>query len=204
MPLCLVAQGIVNGEDLFTITFADITDILPDTSVVKHRKLSHIGSDFARGQVINEATTMPTIITYLNTPVVHVINPAAPPLAAPKSPDPTIGALRLYINSTEKYSGSPIDFEDWELKTSATLGQTAYAMFLACPPTPEDIIQAASFHKLYNMFVTAIMDGSGMHILNGGADQDGHGAWMVIKVWCTVWLPRAKKSSTTIATNLSV
>jgi hypothetical protein len=179
----LAAQGIVTGEDLSAITFADISSTMENASVVQRRKLSHIGSYLARGQVISEATTMPTIINYLNTPVVPVMNPAPPQLAPPRPPDPSRGALRLHINSIEKYSGSPIDFEDWELKTSATLGQTAYAMFLSEPPTPGDLVQLTRNRELYNMFVTAIMDGSGMHSLNGVTDQDGHGAWMAIKAW---------------------
>jgi hypothetical protein len=101
----LAAQGIANGEDLSAITFVDITDILGEASVVKRRRLSLIGSYLARGQVIDEDTTMPNIITYLNTPVVPVINPTAAPPAAPRPPDPARGALRLHINSTEKYSG---------------------------------------------------------------------------------------------------
>jgi hypothetical protein len=39
----------------------------------------------------------------------------------------------VYVNSIEKYLGSPINFEDWELKTRATIGQAAYVRFLAQP-----------------------------------------------------------------------
>jgi hypothetical protein len=55
-----------------------------------------------------------------------------------------------------------------------TLGQTAYAMFLTEPPTPGDVVQAGRNRELYNMFVTAIMDGSGIHILIGVRVDEGY------------------------------
>jgi hypothetical protein len=181
----MASEGINNGEDLSAVTFADISAILENASVVKRRKLSHIGNYLAQGQLITDATTMPLIINHLNTPVAPMANnalPAAlPPIPPP--PDPTRGALRLYVNSIEKYSGSPIDFEDWELKTRATLGQTAYARFLTTAPVAGDVLQEARNKELYNMFVTALMHGSGMHILNGVPDQDGHAAWTAITAW---------------------
>ena len=33
------------------------------------------------------------------------------------------------------------------------------------------------------MFITALMNGAGMHILNGVINQDGHAAWMAINTW---------------------
>jgi hypothetical protein len=47
----LAMLGVNNGADLSFITFEDLTDILGATSIVKHRKLSLIGSycDACRG-----------------------------------------------------------------------------------------------------------------------------------------------------------
>jgi hypothetical protein len=103
-----------------------MTSTLPSASVVKHRRLAAVAGYLARGQAIDAGTMMPIIMSYLNTPVAPVMNQIEPALP-PRPPDPSRGALRLYVNSLEEYSGSPIDFEDWELKTRATLGQTTYA-----------------------------------------------------------------------------
>jgi hypothetical protein len=183
----LVAQGIVCGDDLTIVTFADITEILTDASVVKHQKLSLIGSYLALGRTIDEATTVPTIVEHLNTPVTQANNPnppdAPPPyprLPLPPPPrlpeDPDRGALKLYSNLIEKFLGYPINFEDWEKKTRSILGQTAYAAFLEGPPMEGDLVAEKRNLELYNMFVTAVMDGSGMYILNGIIGQDGHAA----------------------------
>jgi hypothetical protein len=181
----LAVNGVTTREDLLMITFDDITDALPDgTSIVKRQMLSLIGWYLARGQLINVATTMPEINSYLNTPPIPVYNQGAPPPPPPPPPpDPTRGALRLHVNSIEKYSGSPIDFEDWELKTRATIGQTAYARFLGQPPVQGDILEQTQNNELYNMLTTALMDGSGMHILAGVNNQDGHSAWTAITTW---------------------
>jgi hypothetical protein len=123
----LAANEVATREDLSMITFEDITALPDGTIIVKRRILSLIGRYLVRGQLIDVATTMPEINSYLNTPPIPVYNQGAPPLLPPPPPpDPTRGALRLHINSIKKYSGSPIDFEDWELKTRTTIGQTAY------------------------------------------------------------------------------
>ena len=114
----LATLGVNNGADLSFITFEDLTDILGATSIVKLRKLSLIGSYVMWGQVIDVTTMMPMITSYLNTPVQQNNNPV-PPVPNVLPPDPTRGALRMHVNSIEKYTGSPIDFEDWELKTKA-------------------------------------------------------------------------------------
>jgi hypothetical protein len=182
----LVASGIVSGEDLSMVTYDNIMDALPDgTSIVKRQRLSIIRQFLARGQAIDAATMMPIIVSYLNTPVAPIFKQTTPMplLPPPPPPDPTRGALKLYVNSIEKYSGSPIDFEDWELKTRATIGQMAYTMFLTQPPMIGDILQEMRNNELYNMLTTALMSGSRMHILTGVNNQEGHGAWMAINTW---------------------
>jgi hypothetical protein len=84
--------GINNAEDLSAVTYEDISIVLDQASIVKRRKLAHIASYLARGQTIDAATTMPMIITFLNTPIV---NNQAPQQQPPYPPDPARGALRL-------------------------------------------------------------------------------------------------------------
>ena len=152
----LADAGITNGEDLSVITFHDLTPILPNASIVKRRRLSAIAEYLARQQEIDAATTMSFITNYVRAPVAPVIHPSFPP----RPPDPSRGALRLPVNALEKYSGSPIDFEDWKLKTIATLGQTTYSQLLDSAPPAGDVILEARNKELYNMFVTAFLKGT--------------------------------------------
>jgi hypothetical protein len=46
-----------------------------------------------------------------------------------------------------------------------------------------DIVLETRNNELYHMFVTAYMNGSGMHLLNSVADQEGHAAFTAIKDW---------------------
>ena len=180
----LTAAGIRHGEDLSMVAFEDISEIMTGASIVKRRKLTHIGSYLARGKVIDDATTMPLIISYLNTLVALVVDNPLPPVYVPPPADPTRGALRLHVNSIDKFSGSPIDYKEWELKTRATLGQTAYATLLITPPVAGDQAHEARNRELYNMFVTVLVhQGSGMHLLNASPNDNGHAAWQAIMTW---------------------
>ena len=115
----LASEGINNGEDPSGTAFDDVTSTLGTVTVVRRRKPSHVGSCSARGHPVNEAMTVPMLVNHLNTPVAPVANNPAPQARdPPPPPDPSSrGALRLHVKSVEKFSGSPIDFEDWELKT---------------------------------------------------------------------------------------
>ena len=81
------------------------------------------------------------------------------------------------------FSGAPIEFEDWELATKATIGQTAYASLLNIPPTIGNAVTEARDKELYNMFVTAFIGGAAMHILNGVTSRSGNAAWLAIVNW---------------------
>ena len=128
----LALQGIVSGDDLSIITHEDLKEILPEATVVKRRKLCAIGDFLAQGQAILDGTSMPDIVRYLNTPAAAIVAaqpapprqdiPIPPGLPPRPPPDPDRGALKLYVNSIEKFSGFPIDYEDWAKKTRALLG----------------------------------------------------------------------------------
>jgi hypothetical protein len=183
----LASEGCTSGEDLSLCTLLDIEQMLSDTPVVKRRKLSMIGRYITRGQTIEEATTMPTVASHLNTIAVAaaapnlLLSPLPPPPPGP-SPfqDPNRGAPKLYTNAIENFSGSPMDFEACEKKTRALLGQTSYKGLMTTPPEATDLVSQKRNRELYHMFMTAIMDGSGLHIINGIAEPDGHAAWKAI------------------------
>jgi hypothetical protein len=182
----LASEGCTSGEDLSLCTLLDIEQImLSETPVVKRRKLYTTGSYMARGQTIEEATTMPTVANHLNTVAVAAVAPnLLPPLPPPPpgpSPfqDPNRGAPKLYTNAIENFSGSPMDFEAaWEKKTRALLGQTSYEGLMTTPPEFGDLVPQKRNRELYHMFtMTAIMDGSGLTRRTcGGVDGD---PWLV-------------------------
>jgi hypothetical protein len=101
----LANNGVISWEDLSMVTFDDITDIIPvGMSIMKRRRLFLISQYLALGQTVNVASTMPDINSYLNTPAVPVFNQAAPLLPLPPlPPDPMREAMRLYVNSIEKF-----------------------------------------------------------------------------------------------------
>ena len=68
----------------------------------------------------------------------------------PRPPDTNKGALKIGVDSLKKFSGDPIDFEDYEIGTKATLGQTQYAYFLDNAPAAGDVIEEARDKELYN------------------------------------------------------
>ena len=177
----LATQGVTSGQDLSMITYVDIITILPNSGLLTRRKLSLIGQYIGKGQNVTPAITMPGIVLFLNTPTVQATT-GPPPIGSPiHPPDPTRGALKLYVNGLTEFSRNPIEYEQWELAARATLGQTVYGKLLETPPPTGDIILETRNNELYHMFVTAFMNSSGMHLLNLVADQDGHTAFTAIK-----------------------
>ena len=79
------------------LVFKDISAILTEASIVKRRKLTHIGGYLGRGQVSEDATRMPSIISYLNTPVASVMKNPLPSVHVPPPVDPRRGALFLSV-----------------------------------------------------------------------------------------------------------
>ena len=179
------AAGINNGSDLSTMCFDDITVVLPNSSIVKRRKLEYLSKYIARGQVVTVRTTIEEIIEFINTPV----NPrpsagfTGRSTTSTPSTDPTRGAPRLSVNGLTKFCGTPVKFEDWNIMTTATLGQTNYVKLLDSPPTLGDAIAETRNTELYHMLVTALMKGSGYHVISKVADNNGHEAWTKIQDW---------------------
>ena len=168
----LVRDGINTQDELSYLNYADIEEVLPNSTIVKRRKLEQVAKWIADGNQVFATTTMQEIKTANRTTSLP-----------PRPPDINKGALKIGVDSLKKFSGDPIDFEDYEIGTKATLGQTQYAHFLDNAPTPGNIIEVARDKELYNLFVTSFKDGSGMHILQGIATESGHSAWNAIQTW---------------------
>jgi hypothetical protein len=91
--------------------------------------------------------------------------------------------MKLYVNSLSKFSGDPIDWEDWETGTTATLGQTRYCTVLENGPAVNDVLAQARNKELAHIFTAAIYQGTAKHILDSVVGEDGHGYWQALKTW---------------------
>lgn len=96
----LAAAGIISGLDLSYIEHSDIEHIIPNSSIVKKRKLSKMALYIARGWTITSTTTHQEITMRLSSsPNVSI------PVTIPTNPS--------------LFSGSPNDFDKWEESTTS-------------------------------------------------------------------------------------
>ena len=65
--------------------------------------------------------------------------------------------------------------------TTATLGQTNYVKLIESPPALGDIISETRNTELYHMLSTALMKGSGYHVISKVKTYNGHDAWTAIQ-----------------------
>ena len=145
----LSAGGVINSNDLMVLTEADIVALLPAATPLLRRKVVRITEYLQRGNTIDAGTTIQDIMTELTAP-------PAPPAGAPiYQPDPTRNAPKVYVNALEEFSGAPIDWEDWSVKTSATLGQTSYAGLLTTAPAVNNVIENTRDRELFHMLKSA-------------------------------------------------
>ena len=93
----LADEGIVSGPDLGLVTYEDLTQALPGSSLMTRRKLALIGSYIAKGNTVTATITMSDIARDLATPTVVVppVPPPMPPVPAGYPPDPDRGAMKL-------------------------------------------------------------------------------------------------------------
>ena len=100
------------------------------------------------------------------------------------STDVTRGATKITVNSLSEFSGEPIEFEEWELETKPTIGQTVYTKLLTNPPSANDIVVAVRDLELFNMFAASFLRGSALHVINEIDPPSDHKAWEAIQTWC--------------------
>ena len=97
--------------------------------------------------------------------------------------DPIRVAPKLHVNELKEFDGQPINYEDWKRGFKATLGQTAYATLITTPPTTGDTIMETRDKELFFMLTSALMNGSGMHIINAMNNKSKHQAIQDIETW---------------------
>ena len=98
---------------------------------------------------VTTTTTWTQIMTYLRPEA-----PASVPTdqdggGSSYVPYPAQGAPKIYVDSLKEFNGSPIDFEEWEIGTTVTIGKTAFAPLLLTVPITDDTVQEARYKELY-------------------------------------------------------
>ena len=78
---------------------------------MKRRKLEQVTKWISAGNEVFVTTTMQEIKAANRTIELP-----------PRPPDTNKGALKIGVDSLKKFSGDPIDFEDYEIGTKVTLG----------------------------------------------------------------------------------
>jgi hypothetical protein len=75
------------------------------------------------------------------------------------------GAPKVYTDHLKEFSGDPIDYEEWEGATEATLKQTHYKDDLSRLPVAGNVWEQARNEELYNMILSAVRKGHAFNLV---------------------------------------
>ena len=173
----LNVAGVTDGVMLSVLGYDGITEVLTTSSVVTKKKLEKVGLYVAKGNAITPATTMEDIVLALNNPP----TPSSTPTVTKGSTART--SVKVSVNFLKEFAGAPIDWEDWEEKTVATVRQTHFAPILEGPIDVNDTDMVRLNNQFYNVLYTAVRDSSAFHLVDRIKDQDGNKAWNDLKEW---------------------
>jgi hypothetical protein len=172
----LISAGITRSDDLMILENKDIVLLLPEALVLIRRRLSNMAKYLAARSEINSTTTIQDIMISLSRP-----NIGTGPTATLTTDKTARGAPKLNVDGLETFDGTPIKWENWEMNTFATLGQTVYNGLVTNPPLPGDSIGQARNRELYLMLQKAIQGGSVFHLIAASPVDDGHSAIQALK-----------------------
>jgi hypothetical protein len=123
----LNSEGVTNGMMLAVLGYDGIGELLSEATIVVKRKLEKIGLFVAKGFEVDGTTTMADVMISLNN------TPAVTPIAR-SSATRANGSVKVSVNFLSDFSGAPIDWEEWEETTVATVRQTHFASVLENAP----------------------------------------------------------------------
>ena len=183
----LQGDGITTEDDLTFISFVDLNQGIP---IVKRRKIQLICQYLADGNSLTAGTTIMEIQTSVRATQNGPNPPAAAAGAVPGAVVNNVDkyAPKVYTNPLPKFSGDPVEYEDWERRAGATICQTAYKHYLTRGATPGDLAQETRSSELYYMLQSCVGEGHALNTvekskdLNGGV-ACGYQAWKALKDW---------------------
>mmetsp|Transcript_4973 Transcript_4973/g.5682 ORF Transcript_4973/g.5682 Transcript_4973/m.5682 type:complete len:232 (+) Transcript_4973:132-827(+) len=175
----LITTGITSLDDLSYLTFEDIDATI---SVIKRRKLDLVAKYLAATEKNNvyslpTGTNMSIIRKYLN----DATNKKTQEVTVTRD---TRGGGNEFVSTDplEKFSGDPVDFEEWHEVTETTLSQTIYKMLLIRDAIRDNAWEEARNQELFGFFYAAVREGAAGNILDKLKDDttigmNGHQAW---------------------------
>ena len=95
-----------------------------------------------------------------------------------------VSNIKTPLNCISKFSGDPVEFEQWNISTRAILGQTPHGFLLSRKPVasgPNAVSEATHNREFYNMLVHSCSAGSSYHLISDILLEDGYGAWEAIQ-----------------------
>ena len=179
-------DGITTEDDLRFISFVDINQTIP---IVKRRKLDLICKYLANGDILTATTTIESVQASVRTSQ----NPPQQQAAAANAQVAAVNnvdkyAPKVHTNPLPKFSGDPVDYEDWERRSGATIRQTAYKHYLTRAATVGDPAEEARSSELYYMLQSCVGEGHALNTVEKSKDSNngvacGYLAWKALNDW---------------------
>ena len=173
-------------EEFSFLCFDDLQTALPTVPVFRLRILEAAAQFVSLGhEIVAETTAQHIKLTLAEAKLPK--SAATPPATTAPTASPgraAASAIRTPLNCISEFSGDPIDFEQWDIETRATLGQTPHSFLLNRAPIASGSNSTSEMRQnteFYNMLVNSMSKGSGYHLLTAVSDNDGHKAWTQIQ-----------------------
>jgi hypothetical protein len=175
----LTGAGVGNDNDLTMLTRENIDTVLATSSLVVRGRVFKIAQYIESGAVVTTETTLETVNARISTN-------RSPTSVLPGSffTDSMRGAPKMHVDGLTEFIGTPVKWEDWNIGTSSTLGQTVYSTLLSTPAPAGDLQAKNRDRELYFMLKKALYQGSAYHIVEGQAEtESGHLVWQDLLTW---------------------
>ena len=185
----IVTNGIATFEDLSYLNFEDIDDSIP---VVQRRKIDLIAKYLEATEKDNvydlpTTTTMSSIRKYMKNKKTQD-GAVARDTRGVGGNEFVSGTPRVSTDPLEKFSGDPIDFEEWHEATENTLTQTNYKDLLNRDATRGNAWELARNRELFGFLYAAVREGAAGNILDKIKEDttigmNGHQAWKALEAY---------------------
>ena len=172
-------------EELRFVGFEDFSVLI---SKVKRRKLDLICRFLANGESLDATTTMEQVQISVRNAEKNPGQTVAAPAIAPTVNQVDRFAPKVHTDPLPKFSGDPVDYEDWDRKAEATIQQTIYKYYLSRPAAEGNPMEEARSSELYYMLQSCVGEGHALNTLDKAKEaNDGiacrYRAWKALKDW---------------------